>query len=96
MPPRKVTAPKPLEHWFNDIAAVTRLREILDDPIYQLACATLTQAAQPTYSNIVSVSGNNERLCWLGGYVDFHRDLQKLTKAPTSRTNVPDEWSHIE
>lgn len=96
MPPRKVTAPKPLEHWFNDITAVTRLREILDDPIYQLACATLTNAAQPTYSSIVASSGNNERICWLGGYNDFYRDLQKLTKAPTTRNNVPEEWSHID
>lgn len=92
----KPVVPKSLEHWYNDPYAVTRLREILDDPIYQLACATLTQAAQPTFSNVVSGTGNNERLCWLGGYVDFHRDLQKLTKAPTSRANVLDEWSHIE
>jgi len=96
MPPRKITTPKPLDHWFNDIAAVTRLREILDDPIYQLACATLTQAAQPTYSSIIAGGNNNERICWLGGYVDFYRDLQKLTKAPTARSTVPEEWSHIE
>jgi hypothetical protein len=94
--PRKATVPKPLEHWFNDIVAITRLREILDDPILQLACATLTNAAQPTYSSIVGSSGNNERICWLGGYTDFYRDLQKLTKSPTSRNSVPEEWSHIE
>lgn len=96
MPPRKIITPKSLDHWFKDIDAVTRLRELLDDPIFQLACATLTQAAQPTYSSIIAGSNNNERVCWLGGYNDFHRDLQKLTKAPTSRNNVPEEWSHIE
>ena len=96
MPTRKVTVPKLLDHWFNDITAVTRLREILDDPIYQLACATLTNAAQPTYSAIISGAANENRLCWLGGYTDFYRDLQKLTKAPASRNNVPEEWSHIE
>lgn len=93
---RKATVPRPLEQWFNDITVVTRLREILNDPVYQLACATLTQAAQPTYSGIVSATGNSERICWLGGYIDFQRDLEKLTKAPTTRNAVPEEWAHIE
>jgi hypothetical protein len=96
MPARKVTAPKPLEHWFGDIAAISRLREIISDPVYQLACATLSAAAQPTYSSIVSGASNNERLCWLGGYSDFYRDLQKLTVSPVSKAAVMEEWSHID
>jgi len=96
MPAHKATVPKSLEHWFHDIAAISRLREILDDPIFQLACATLSSAAQPTYSSIIANGTNNERHCWLGGYTDFYRDLQKLTKSPVSRTGSPEEWSHIE
>ena len=90
----KPTIPKPLEHWFNDIAAVERLREILSDPIYQSACATLVQAATPTFATIVGNQSNNEKLCWLGGYTDFLRDLQKLTKAPITRQDA-EEWAHI-
>jgi hypothetical protein len=92
----KPTVPKTLDHWFNDIAAVTRLREILEEPAFQLACASLLSAAQPSFSSIIAGEGNNEKMCWLGGYSDFLRDLQKLTKLKSKSNNNTDEWSHIE
>jgi hypothetical protein len=91
----KPTTPKPLEHWYQDIAAVERLREILSDPILQQASATLLQAAMPSHVNVGSGHTNNERLCWLGGYTDFLRDLNRLTKMPTTRSDVS-EWEHID
>jgi hypothetical protein len=90
----KPTPPKPLEHWYQDIAAVERLREILADPILQQASATLLQAAMPSHVNVGSGHVNNERLCWLGGYSDFLRDLNRLTKIPAQQADVL-EWKHI-
>jgi hypothetical protein len=91
----KPVVPKSLEHWYNDEHAVLRLREILADPILQQASATLLQAAMPSHLNVGSGQTNNERLCWLGGYTDFLRDLQRLTKMPVTRSDVS-EWEHID
>lgn len=91
----KPVVPKSLEHWYNDHSAVERLREILSDPILQQASATLLQAALPSHVNVGSGPTNNERLCWLGGYSDFMRDLQRLTKMPATRSDVS-EWEHID
>ena len=90
----KPVVPKSIDHWFNDEHGVLRLREILSDPILQQASATLLQAAMPSHLNVSSGQTNNERLCWLGGYSDFLRDLTRLTKMPATRSDVS-EWEHI-
>ena len=45
---KKTTVPVKLEHWFNDLQSVTRLRELLDDLALQQAIAILKEAAGPT------------------------------------------------
>jgi hypothetical protein len=91
----KPTPPKPLEHWYRDPVSVARLRELLDDPVLQQACSMLLQTALPSNVNVSTGPSNNERLCWLGGYSDFLRDLNRLTKAPVSHADVT-EWAHLE
>jgi hypothetical protein len=90
----KPVPPQPLERWFKDPISVTRLRELLDDPVMQQAAAMLLQAAMPTHQHVLTGDSNNERLCWLGGYSDFLRDLNRLTKVPAAQ-NDPHEWDHI-
>lgn len=87
-------SPKPLDHWFKDPVSVIRLRELLDDPVMQQACAVLLQAAMPSHQQVMTGASNNERHCWLGGYSDFLRDLNRLTKLPATHA-AADEWDHI-
>lgn len=91
----KPALPKSLAHWFADSTNVDRLREILDDPVFQTACATMIDAAQPTFTNVINSSSNNELRCWLAGYTDFVRDLTKLTRVPVDKTAQANEWAHI-
>lgn len=92
---RKPTIPKPLEHWFGDLPSISRLREILDDPVFRTAAATLLAAAQPSYRSIVTPEQNNLRQAWLAGYNDFFNDLETLVKAPKGSGPMPEEWSHF-
>lgn len=94
---RKPVLPKTLQHWFQDPIAVARLRELLADPVFLVACATLNAAAQPAH--MATRAQSPEQLAssfvWLAGYNDFLRDLEKLTRMPDSgRTNI-EEWKHI-
>lgn len=91
----KPALPKSIAHWFADPTLVTRLREIINDPVFQTACATIVDAAQPTFSNVINSSNNNELRCWLAGYTDFVRDLTKLTKVPVDKREQANEWAHI-
>lgn len=93
---KPVSVPKTLEHWYGDMAAVARLREILEDPTFQLACASLCAAAAPNATSVTNTADHNAaRLNWLAGYNDAFRDLQKLTKIPTSYSDLPEEWAYI-
>jgi hypothetical protein len=90
--------PKSLEHWFADMTNVEKLRDLLRDPVFQTAAASLISAAQPAYAcTIQPTEINDRRQAWLAGYNDAFRDLLKLTKAPVPRagSTLPDEWSHI-
>jgi hypothetical protein len=94
---KKAVVPKKLEHWFLDEPAVLRLRELLQDPVLQLAVATLQASVQPTSRAVSHDRDQNERaLCILAGYHDFFRDLEKLTQFPRSRAADAEEWSHIQ
>lgn len=95
---KKAVIPPKLSHWFANETNVTRLRELLDEPILQQAFAMLRDAAGPDYTTLVNdVESNARRHCWLAGYRDFQNDLEKLTKMPAS-TNPPtqEEWTHIQ
>jgi len=97
-PQHKPAIPKPLEHWFADITNVEKLREILEEPVFQTAAASLISGAQPGYGCTTTPTEiNDRRQAWLAGYNDAFRDLVKLTKAPVPRSSgtLPDEWSHI-
>ena len=98
MPAKKeTTVPVKLEHWFNDLQSVTRLRELLDDLALQQAIAILKEAAGPT---VTSLDGdprvNSQKLAWYAGYRDAFNDLEKLTNRPSNtKNNQTDEWTHL-
>jgi hypothetical protein len=94
---KAVALPKSLEHWYGDLVAVDRLREVLEEPALQVAIATLCAAAAPSAIALVGTTGdhNAARLNWLAGYHDAFRDLVKLTRLPARATELPAEWSHI-
>ena len=95
---RKAIIPRPLHHWMQDPASMQRLRDILADPVFLTACATLTQTAQPTYTATQNQTPEAQAATfnWLAGYNDFLRDLGKMTVPPDSGTRAQeDEWSHI-
>lgn len=89
--------PVPLKRWYANIEFVERLRELVEDPVFQLACATLEQQAQPTAS-IAAMSDRDKasnRMHWLAGYNDFTRDLISLTKFPQEQTTQLSEWDYL-
>lgn len=93
----KVSLPKPLSHWYMDLAAIDQLRALLDDPVFQTAVATLKESAAP-YAGSMSHDPvqNAMRLSWLAGYHDAFKDLTKLTKLPSKPQQIPEEWMHIQ
>jgi hypothetical protein len=93
-----VPVPRKLERWFQDPLMVSRLREILSEDAFQVAQATLLDAALPTYAHLNRPQEDIERRhAWLAGYRDALRDLVSLTLAPSApKSSLPDEWAHIE
>ena len=88
--------PKPIHHWFLNPVAITRLREITEDPVFQLACATLLAAAMPTrHSTSSDPERNSLAHSWLAGYRDFQNDLAALTVMPGPKGPPADEWLHV-
>ena len=89
--------PAPLKRWFADPACVERLRDILADPVFQVACATLQNQAQPSSAVVgADTVANNNRLQWLAGYNDFTRDLVSLTRYPQDTESTPTpEWDYL-
>ena len=93
----KPALPKTLAHWFQDPVAVIRLRELLADPVFLTACATLSAVAQPAHAATRTLSPESRAASfdWLAGYHDFLRDLEKLTRIPDSGRQFVEEWNHI-
>lgn len=90
------TPPKPINLWFQNPAAVERLREILADPYFQQACAILLAASLPTRSSSASdPERNGLAYSWMAGYADFANDLVKLTKMPGAKGPDGGEWLHV-
>tara|TARA_R110002020_G_scaffold25691_1_gene83424 strand:- start:2467 stop:2778 length:312 start_codon:yes stop_codon:yes gene_type:complete len=99
MPQKKKPAvPVKLEWWFKDIKSVSRLREIIDDPVLGQAIAILKEAAGPTVTSIgTDPQENSHKLSWYAGYRDAFNDLEKLTRPPNSgQQPTIDEWTHIQ
>jgi hypothetical protein len=94
---RKPVLPKLLRHWYQDPLAVTRLREIVSDPVFLTACATLSAVAQPAHAASRGLDGDKKAASfdWLAGYHDFLRDLEKLTHLPAEGPQSLEEWKHI-
>jgi hypothetical protein len=96
---RKKATPKPIKSWHQDPVAVVRLREIITDPVFQTAAATLSAMVQPSFSVIQkrSVDARAASFDWLAGYHDFVRDLEKLaTPSAEEETHTETEWGHIQ
>lgn len=91
----KPELPIPLAHWYNDQAAIERLREILDDEVFRRAVVTLQHNALPTIGGIsTDPNANSNKTIWLAGYSDFVKDLSRLTTRPTNQTqNQIEEWT---
>lgn len=92
----KPVVPQTIERWFSDPTQVQKLRDILADPTFEVAAATLLSAARPSYSGLGDTERNALRQAWSAGYHDFITDLQKLTKAPPTKGRDLEEWSHYE
>ena len=92
----KPEVPKTLEHWYQDVVAVERLREIVADPVFRTAVATLLSAAQPTHRHLVAPESDARRLAWLAGYNDFADGLVTLTRRPLDQPKASDEWAHYQ
>jgi hypothetical protein len=100
LPPVRTKPPIPrsIERWFQDPVTVSRLREILSEDAFQIAQATLLDAALPSYASLNRPAENTAiRHAWLAGYRDALRDLQTLTVAPKGRGQdpLPEEWGHL-
>jgi hypothetical protein len=92
----KPVVPQTIERWFSDPTQVSALRDVLENPAFETAAATLLSAARPTFVNLVDTERNAIRQAWLAGYHDFVNDLLKLTKAPPRKGTTVEEWSHYE
>lgn len=91
----KPTVPVPIEKWFSNPDAVDRLRVIVNDPYFQLACATLLAASLPTRASTMDPQRNVQLHSWLAGYGDFISDLNKLSRTPPRTRAEIQEWEHI-
>ena len=92
----KPVVPQTIERWFSDPTQAAKLREILGNPAFETAAATLLSAARPTFVALTDTERNAQRQAWLAGYHDFANDLLKLTKAPPTKGQNLEEWSHYE
>lgn len=92
----KPVVPQTIERWFSDPTQSAKLREILDNSVFETAAATLLSAARPTFMALTDTEHNAQRQAWLAGYHDFANDLLKLTKAPPTKGQNLEEWSHYE
>ncbi len=95
-PPRQRKAPSPAQ-WFSNLENVTRLREILEDPIFIAASNLLLNSSRLDTANLFKVPAMIPlKAAQVAGYNDFYTDLEKLARAPeTFNPTLPDEWSHI-
>jgi len=94
---KKPTVPIKLDRWFKDLKSVSRLQEIIDDPVLQQAIAILKEASGPTVTALdPDPQANSHKLAWYAGYRDAFNDLEKLTIRPSqTNPNQPDEWTHL-
>lgn len=95
-PPRLRKAPTESQ-WFSSLENVTRLREILEDPVFIAASNLLLNGSRLSSANLFKVPALIPlKAAQIAGYNDFYRDLVSLSKAPeTFRPEIPDEWEYI-
>ena len=84
----KPILPVTIDRWFNDVNSAPRLRELVENPYFELAVATLLSAARPTFANLSDPERNSQRQAWLAGYHDFANDLiiERLNDVLTNKT----------
>jgi hypothetical protein len=92
----KPIIPQTIERWFSEPTQASILRELLENPFFEAAVATLLSAARPTFLALTDTERNAQRQAWLAGYHDFANDLLKLTKAPLTKGKNLEEWSHYD
>ena len=98
MAKKEITAPIPLDRWYQDLATVKRLDDILESDAFKKAAATLKEIAGPSFNTLQDEAGNAQRHAWYAGYRDALNDLYKLANPPADKQNTvtPNEWTHIE
>ena len=98
MAKKEITVPIPLDRWYQDLATVKRLDDILESDAFKKAAATLKEIAGPSFNTLQDEAGNAQRHAWYAGYRDALNDLYKLANPPADKQNniIPDEWTHIE
>ena len=98
MAKKEITVPIPLDRWYQDLATVKRLDDVLESDAFKKAAATLKEIAGPSFNTLQDEAGNAQRHAWYAGYRDALNDLYKLANPPADKQNniIPDEWTHIE
>ncbi len=98
MAKKEITAPIPLDRWYQDLATVKRLDDILESDAFKKAAATLKEIAGPSFNTLQDEAGNAQRHAWYAAYRDALNDLYKLANPPADKQNniIPDEGTHIE
>lgn len=85
-----------VKRWFANQSCVERLREILEDPVFQQACAVLQAANQPVAAVRMDPAEAAARYQWLAGFNDFERGLVMLTMYPEAQHGpTPTEWDYL-
>lgn len=93
----QVPTPTTAALWYGNQDNVKGLRDVVTQPLFRLAEATLKDGARPTRTNLSSAEDNSLNLAWYAGYCDAFRDIQNLTHTP-KKFLQPDleEWAHVE
>ena len=94
--------PSPLNRWFKNVSNQKELREIIDNPLFLTAVASLKEHYRPHRGSIKVEDGlNSSNLAWYAGFCDAFQELEKLghPTVNSQMTTTPtqnEEWTHIQ
>ena len=79
-----IILPVPLKHWFMNESNPLHLRDVLEDPVLQLALVTTKDLALPTGAQLTGLDQHQlaVRTAYLAGMCDFIGVLRSLTTLP--------------
>lgn len=94
--PKQAALPLPLKQWFVNAGNPLRLRELLDDPIFQTAVLTARDLGLPTGASVSTKDQHQLAVshAYLAGFCDFVTVLKSLTVLPVDPLNE-DGWAYV-